>query len=150
MKHLATRHWTDVQVQRVRAPTEGEPRIGLGGHRAEQELERGFHILTIGAVIFLVGHATAIIDDAVEHQGRGAFGGIDPGGDLKLLEIGRTHIKLPQLVALLRLEAHRGWLPSQGPPIQAPLFEVPVDRGRPEYPLRRLHPALGRLQPIVF
>ena len=122
VKHLAARHRTIVQVQRVRAPTEGEARIGLGGHRAEQEFERGFHILPIGAVIFLIGHATAVIDHAIEHEGRGTLGGINPGGDFEMLEIGRADIKLPQLVAVLRLEAHGGGLPPQGLPIQAPLL----------------------------
>ena len=111
VKHLATRHRTIVQGQRVRAPTEGKARIGLGGHRAEQEFQRGFDILPIGAVICLIGHATAVIDDAVEHEGRGTLGCINPGGDLELLEIRRADIKLPQLVAVLRLEAHGGGLP---------------------------------------
>jgi hypothetical protein len=65
VKYLAARHWTVVQVQGVGAATEREPGIGLGGHRAEQEFERRFHILPIGAVIFLIGHATAIIHHAI-------------------------------------------------------------------------------------
>jgi hypothetical protein len=46
-------------------------------------------------VIFLIGHATAVIDHAIEHQRWGALRGINPGGDLELLEIGGTDIKLP-------------------------------------------------------
>jgi hypothetical protein len=61
-------------------------------------------------VIFLIGHATAVIDHTIEHEGRRPLRGIDPGRHLELLEIRWTDIKLPQLVALLRLEAHCGGL----------------------------------------
>jgi hypothetical protein len=150
VKHLAARHWTVVQVQGVGAPTEREPGIGLGGHRAEQEFERGFYVLTIGAVIFLIRHTTAVIDDTIEHQRRGPLAGIHPRGDLELLEIRGTDVKLPQLVAVLCLEAHGRGFSAQGLPIQPPPVQVPIHGGNLEHPFGGLDPPLGRLEPIVF
>src|SRR5271165_1165635 len=84
--------------------------LRLDGHRVEQEAKPRFDILAVNAMVFLVSDATAIVDDAVDHQRRRAAAGLDPGRALNLLEVRWAEVEMPECVAMLRLEAHRcGW-----------------------------------------
>ena len=111
LKHVTARHWTVIRIQVGRTATKGKALVRLGGHGVEQKLQSHFRRLPIGAVILLVGHTTAIIDHAKQHEGGRPFARVDPGRRLDLFEIRGADIKLPQLIAVLGLETHRRWFP---------------------------------------
>jgi hypothetical protein len=150
LKDVTADHRTIIQVEIAGATTEGKPLVSLGRHRVEQKLQGRLHSFAIGAVVLLVRHATAIIHHAIEHQGRLASAGIDPGRGLELFEVRGADIKLPQLIAVLRLKPNRRRFPLQRAPIQTPLLQVSIDGGRLEQPFGRLHQPFVGLQAIVF
>ena len=79
-------------------------------------------------MVFLVCHPAPVIHDAVEHQERLAAIRPHPRGGFDMLEIGGTQIKVPTLVAMVRLKAD-GWrLAGQRLQIVAPVFQLPIDR----------------------
>jgi hypothetical protein len=73
----------------------GTAGIGLGGHGVEEKPQGHLDRFALGAVIFLVRHPAAIIDDAQQEEGRGAFAGVEPGRGRELFEIRGADIKLP-------------------------------------------------------
>ncbi len=101
-------------------------------------------------MIFLVRDPTAIIDHAQQKEGGGAFAGVEPGWGRELFEIRGADIKLPELITVLRLEPHRRGLPPDGPPVQAPGFQIRVDGGLLQEPFGGLHVPRGRVHAIVF
>src|SRR3546814_19346873 len=66
----------------------------------------GLGILAIDAAIFLVDHARAVIDGREQHQRGFAATLLDPERRLDLLEVGRAHVEVPQLVGSPRLKTN--------------------------------------------
>ena len=150
LKHLATRDRTVIGIETKRPPAEGESLVCLRRHGIEEELERCLHRFAIGAVVFLIDDATAIIDHTEQHESRCPSRVIQPHRGLELFEIRGADIKLPQLVAVLRLEPHRRWFAPQRAPTQTPYLQVMVDGRELGHASGGLDEPLRRLDPIVL
>src|SRR5215510_13118932 len=101
-------------------------------------------------MVFLVCHPATVVHDAVEYQERLAAIRPHSRGGLDMLEIGGTQIKVPTLVAMVRLKAD-GWrLAGQRLQIVAPVFQVPIHRTPFEQTLRGTDEPGWRLDAVVF
>ena len=64
-------------------------------------------------MVFLIGHTTAVVHHAEQHQRWLTPGRVDPVRFVEVFEVGGRQVELPAVVAMLRLKA-RGWrLPQQ-------------------------------------
>src|ERR671932_1405269 len=106
-KDLTLRDGTVIEVEHLGDSLKGEAVDGLWCHGVEQKAQCGFDIFAIDTVVFLVGHAAAIVHHAEEHQGRWPSAGFYPSRGPDLLEVRGTEIKLPTLVARAGLKPHR-------------------------------------------
>jgi len=122
----------------------------LRRHRIEQKAQRRFRVFAVNAAVFEKAHAASVIDHALQHQGRFAFARVDPGRRFDVFQVGRRHVELPAIVAVLRLKAHGGRLPAQARLIQVPAREVFVHRAARQHTLRRAHQAMPGLDAILF
>ena len=116
----------------------------------EQEAQRRLGIFAIHALVFLVAHAAAVVHHAEQHQGRHAFGGVDPVRLVDMLEVGRRHVKLPAVVAVLGLKAHGGRLAQQVRLIQLPQGQIAIDGRSAQQALGRFDQPFARVHAIVF
>jgi hypothetical protein len=124
--------------------------LRLWRHGIKQKPQRRLDILAVDPVIFLIRDAAAVIDDAVDHQGRSAAPGLDPGGTLHLLQIGRAQVEMPQRVAVLRLKAHRRRRARHPLVIVTPLPEIAVGGRFTQQTGRQANRTIGRLDPVLF
>jgi hypothetical protein len=104
----------------------------------------------VQALIFLVGHPTAIVDHTEEHQRRGADLRAYPRGLLDRFEVRGAQVKLPTIIAVFCLEADRGWLPQEAGTVEASLLQIPVDGGPGQAALGRLDEPVRGLEAEVF
>lgn len=94
-----------IHIQHVRDALKGEGLGVLGSHGGKEKPQGGLDLFAVDAVLFLVGQPTAVIHDAIEHEQGTAAPVLHPHRRLDVFEIGRTQIKMPTLIAVLRLEA---------------------------------------------
>jgi hypothetical protein len=95
VKHVAPRHGTVIHVEGRGPARKGTAGGSLGGHGVEEKPQGHLDRFPIGAVIFLVRDPTAIIDDAQQEEGWGAFAGVEPGWGRELFESRGADSKLP-------------------------------------------------------
>jgi hypothetical protein len=95
VKHVAPRHGTVVHAEGSGPACKGKAGVSLGGHGVAEKPQGYLDRFAIGTVIFLVRDPTAIIDDAQQEEGWGAFAGVEPGRGRELFEIRGADIKLP-------------------------------------------------------
>ena len=127
VEHQALGDRAVVHVEHPRPALQRAVLDGLRGHGVEQEAQRRLHVFAVDAVIFLVGHAAAVIDYAVEHQQRMAASFLEPGRALDLLQVRRAQVEVPAVIAVAGLKAHGRGHAGQGRVVEAPLLEVAVD-----------------------
>lgn len=147
----AVPHGASVHVKAQWPAAECQGLFGLRRHGVEQEPQGRLGVLAVGAVVFLIGHAAAVVDNTEEHQRRWpATLLIDPVGALDLLEVRRADVELPQGVAVFGLKTHRRRLAREPLPVQPPALEVAVDRGLGQHALRGPDEALRGIQSVVL
>jgi hypothetical protein len=95
-----------VHIDRLGDALERHLVFRLWRHGVEEEAQRGLCVLAIDAAVFLVGRAAPVIDDAEQHERGIAATGCGPKWLLHLLQVGGTHVELPQLVGSSRLKPH--------------------------------------------
>ena len=150
LKDPALGHRPVVQVDHFWSALEWARWIGLGCHGIEQEAQRRFSILSIDAAVFQVVDAAAVIDNAEQHQGRHALGGVDPRWFFNMLEVRRRHVELPAVIAVFGLEPHGRRFACQVGVVQIPQRQVAVYRWWPEQALGRLYQAGLGFHAIAF
>ena len=67
-----------------------------------------------------------------------------------MFEIGGADIKLPQFVALLRLQAYRRRFTPQTAPIDAPVFSIAIHGAFFQHGCWRLEKPAGRVDAVDF
>lgn len=112
LKHVAPGDRTVIEVDHFRNPLKQETVDLFWRHGVEQETQARFNILTVDTTVFLISHAAAVIDDAEEHQCGRALVRLQPQRFLDFLQIGRTQVELPAVVAVFGLKADRCGLPA--------------------------------------
>jgi hypothetical protein len=68
LKHLAAGNRPPVHIQQTRDPLKWETRDRFLRHGGKQKAQGGLHVLAVHAVVFLIRHSTAVIDDTIQHQ----------------------------------------------------------------------------------
>src|SRR3546814_15314886 len=88
--------------------------------------------------LFLVDHARAVIDGREQHQRGLAATLLDPERRLELLEVGRAHVEVPQLVGSTRLQTngcvgagHASLVHDRKSVVKGKWVSGPVDLGGP-------------------
>ena len=150
LKHVAPGDRTVIQVDHFRNPLKQESVDLFWRHCAKQETQSGFNILTVDTTVFLISHAAAVIDDAEEHQCGRALVRLQPQGFLFFLQIGRTQVELPAVVAVFGLKTDRCRLPAQRLMVVAPLPQIAIDGGYFEHRLLCLDETLGGFDAELF
>ena len=150
LEYLAAGDGAVIRINQTGPPTERELLDRLRRHGVEQKAQRCLHVLPIDAVIFLVGHAAAVIDHAVEHQQGLPAAFVDPRRLGNMLEVRRTQIEVPAFVAVPGLKAHRRRRPAQGVEVVAPALQIAVERRYRQQTRRHLDEAPRRLQAMDF
>ena len=150
LKHVALGDRTVIQVDHVRNPLKQETLDLLRRHCVKQETQGRFNILTVDTTVFLISHAAAVIDDAEEHQCGRALVRLQPQGFLDFLQIGRTQVELPAVVAVFGLKADCCRLSAQRLVVIAPLPQIAIDGGYLEHRLLCLNETIGCFDAELF
>ena len=156
LKDLAAGNRPVVHIEHLRDALQRKVGCGFWCHSGKQKPQRRFDVFPVDAMIFLIGHAAAIVDHAVDHQNGTSLTLLHPLRRLDLFEVRRAQIEVPAFVAILGLEPHRGGRAQQGVPVVAPLLQIPIDRrpfelimGGLQMPFRCLN-AVGFQEPNGF
>ena len=150
LKHVAPGDRTIIEVDHFRNPLKQETLDLFRRHGVKQETQAGFNILTVDTTVFLISDAAAVIDDAEKHQCGRALARPQPQGFLDFLEIRRTQVELPAIVAVFGLKTDRCRLPAQRLVVIAPLPQITIDGGSLEHRFLCLNETVGGFDAELF
>ena len=131
-------------------PWNGSSASGLGAMALNRKRSADFGILAVDAAIFVVDDPRAVIDRREQHQCRLAAALLDPERGFDLLQVGRAHVELPELIRTLRLKAHRRDRAGDARMIETRSAQDAVDGRALEQTRRRPHQTFRRFDAVLL